>query len=151
MYFLGTHPQTVDDKGRVVIPARLRPQLSGLQDKLLVVTKWKRRERPCLDVHPFSGWQQIMGRLQAKKRFGTKVSAFESWYTGNAQIVEPDAQWRILLPQVLREYALLEREVVLAGANDRLRIWRKDFYHEVDGADEREIFGDSQLLEELEL
>jgi MraZ protein len=150
MYFLGTYPQTVDDKGRVVIPARLRDQLSELQDTVLVATKWRRRNQPCLDVHPFSGWQKEMSRLQAKRRSNPRIGAFETWYTGNAAPIEPDGQGRVVLPQGLRDYARLERDVVLVGAHDRFRIWNRDLYDRVNGEDEVDIFADGKLLEEIE-
>jgi MraZ protein len=80
--FRGTHHYSVDDKGRVAIPARFIKVLSGLQDECLVVTRFKRRSRPCLDVYPVSVWQRFEEKIAAEKRFNKKVAAFASWYVG---------------------------------------------------------------------
>jgi MraZ protein len=149
--FLGNHQHAVDDKGRVAIPARFREALSGLQDGRLVVTKFKRRGRPCLDVYTMPAWAAFLEKVSSKKRFGRKVSTFESWYVGAAQPVEIDGQGRMLIPPILRGYAELGREIVFAGVTDKFRIWNKELFHQVDSEDERDIFGDPDLLDELEL
>jgi len=149
--FRGNHQYSVDDKGRVAIPARFREALSGLQDERLVVTNFKRRGRPCLDVHPLSGWQRFLEKVGAQKRFSPRIAAFEDWYVGGAHDVQVDAQGRILVPHILREYAKLEREVIFAGVSDRFRIWNKDLFHQVHSENEREVFEDPTLLEDLGL
>ena len=151
--FRGNHLYSVDDKGRVAIPARFIKELSGLQDERLVVTRFKRRNRPCLDVYPLSAWQRLEEKIAAKKRFDKRVSAFESWYVGAAQDVQIDAQGRMLVPPTLRKHAGLAREVMLVGATDKFQIWDKDVFEEVDREDERELFDDpnSTVLDDLEL
>jgi len=149
--FRGNHHYVVDDKGRVAIPARFREALSGLQDERLVVTKFKRRERPCLDVYPLSTWLHFEEKITAKKRFSKKIAAFESWYVGAAQDVQLDAQGRMVIPPTLRAYAGIGREVMFAGVTDKFRIWDKDVFHQVDGEDEHEVFEDPGFLDELEL
>ena len=151
--FRGTHLYSVDDKGRVAIPARFIKVLSGLQDEGLVVTRFKRRNRPCLDVYPLSVWQRFEEKIAAEKRFNKKMAAFESWYVGAAQDVLPDAQGRMLIPPTLRKHAGIGREVMFVGATDKFHIWDKDVFEEVDHADEQELFDDpdSSLLDELGL
>jgi MraZ protein len=149
--FFGTSAHTVDEKGRVAIPARFRDELSRLQDELIFVTKFKRRERPCLDAYPASDFAKLQRRINRLPRFGVKRQAFESWYVGAAQEVRLDTQNRLLIPPQLREYAKIGREVMLAGANDRFRIWNKDLFHQVDREDEQAIFEDADFMNELEL
>src|SRR6185436_8030347 len=151
--FRGNHLYSVDDKGRVAIPARFIKVLSGLQDEGLVVTRFKRRNRPCLDVYPLSVWQRFEEKIASEKRFNKKLAAFESWYVGAAQDVLPDAQGRMLIPPTLRKHAGIGREVMFVGATDKFHIWDKDVFEEVDHADERELFDDpdSTLLDELGL
>ena len=103
--FRGNHHYSVDDKGRVAIPARFREELSRLQDERLVVTRFKRQNRPCLDVYPLSAWQRFEERIAGEKRFGKRMGAFESWYVGAAQDVQVDTQGRMLIPPTLRDYA----------------------------------------------
>ena len=150
--FRGTHQYLVDDKGRVAIPARFREVLSGLQDERLVVTKFRRRGRPCLDVYPLAGWQRFEEKIATEKRFNRKLATFEAYYVGSAQDVQLDAQGRMLIPPTLREYAGIGREVMFVGATDRFRIWAKDIYHLVDRDDEKEIFEvNPDLLDDLGL
>ncbi|HJQ73736.1 MAG TPA: division/cell wall cluster transcriptional repressor MraZ [Gaiellaceae bacterium] len=149
--FRGTHLYSVDDKGRVAIPARFRDELSGLQDSRLVVTRFKRRNRPCLDVYPLPAWQRFEEKLSGEKRFGRKMGVFESWYVGAAQDVQVDAQGRMLIPPTLREYAGIGREVMFVGVTEKFRIWDKDVFHQVDREDEHDLFEDPSFLDELGL
>jgi MraZ protein len=149
--FRGNHYHSVDGKGRVAIPARFREALSGLQDERLVVTRFKRRARRCLDVYPLSTWLRLEQRITEKKRFSRKFAAFEAYYVSGAQDVQIDGQGRLLIPPPLRSYAALGREAVFTGLIDRFQIWNKDVWHHVEGEDEQEVFDDPELLEELEL
>jgi MraZ protein len=149
--FRGNHLYAVDDKGRVAIPARFRDELSALQDSRLVVTRFKRRNRPCLDVYPLGAWRGLEDKLAAEKRFGKKMSAFESWYVGAAQDVQVDAQGRMLIPPTLRDWAGIRREVMVVGATEKFRIWDKEMFQEVDREDEHELFAEGDFLDELGL
>jgi MraZ protein len=149
--FCGNHLYAVDDKGRVAIPARFRDELSALQDGRLVVTRFKRRNRPCLDVFPIAEWRRFQEQLAAEKRFGRKRSAFKSWYVGAAQEVQLDAQGRLLIPPTLREYAGVGREVMIVGATEKFRIWDKDVFQQIDREDEDEVFEDPAFLDEIGL
>jgi MraZ protein len=149
--FRGNHLYSVDDKGRVAIPARFRDELSALQDSRLVVTRFKRRNRPCLDVYPISAWQRFEQKLAAERRFGKKTSAFESWYVGAAHDVQVDTQGRLLIPPTLREYAGIGREVMFVGATEKFRIWDKGVFEQVDREDEQDLFEDPDFLDQLGL
>jgi MraZ protein len=141
----------LDEKGRVAIPARFREELSQLQDELIFVTRWRRRERPCLDAYPASQFARLQKRLGKLDRFNSKREVFESWYIGAAQDVRLDAQNRLLIPPQLREYAQLGRDVVLAGAGDRFRIWNKELFHQVDHEDGLALFASADFMNELGL
>ena len=149
--FRGNHLYAVDDKGRVAIPARFRDELSALQDARLVVTRFKRRNRPCLDVYPLSAWRHLEDKIAAEKRFGKKVGVFESWYVGAAQDAQVDGQGRMLIPPTLREWAAIGREVMFVGATEKFRIFDKDVFQQVDREDEQELFEDPDFFEQLGL
>ena len=76
--FRGHFEHTVDDKGRVAIPARFREALSGLQEERLVVTKYAIRGVRCLDVYPLAAWRQLEVRLQSQKRFDPRLVSFRN-------------------------------------------------------------------------
>jgi len=149
--FRGNHLYAVDDKGRVAIPARFRDELSALQDSRIVVTRFKRQNRPCLDVYPLSAWRQLEDKIAGANRFGKKRAAFESWYVGAAQDAQVDAQGRMLIPPTLREWAAIGREVMFVGATEKFRIFDKDVFQEVDREDERELFEDPGFFDGLDL
>src|SRR5437773_8730166 len=101
----GTHQYLVDDKGRVAIPARFREVLSVLQDERLVVPKFRRRGRPCLDVYPLSGWQRFAEKIATARRFNRKLAPFEAYYIAAAQDVQPAAQEREWIPPTQWQHA----------------------------------------------
>ena len=149
--FRGNHLYSVDDKGRVAIPARFRDELSGLQDSRLVVTRFKRRNEPCLDVYPIAAWQRFEARLAGDRRFGRKTGVFESWYVGAAQDVQVDAQGRMLIPPTLRDFARIGREVMFGGVTEKFRIWDRETFEKVDREDEHDLFADPDFLDQLGL
>jgi MraZ protein len=149
--FRGNYQHSLDDKGRVAIPARFREALSGLQDERLVVTRFKRRGRRCLVAYPVSAWLRFEEKIGEKRRFNRKMAAFESYYVSAAQDVQIDGQGRLLVPPMLREYAGLGRDVMFTGLIERFQIWDVDVWHQVEREDEQEIFDDPDLLDELEL
>ncbi len=149
--FRGHFEHTVDDKGRVAIPARFREALSGLQDERLVVTKFGLRGRHCLDVYPLSAWRELEGRILRKNRFNAKLIRFSNYYISGAHECQLDSQGRIVVPSLLREYAGLGREVMFTGDIDKFRLWDKDVWQQVFGQDEQEILDNAELFSELDL
>jgi MraZ protein len=146
--FRGHFEHAVDDKGRVAIPARFRDALSGLQDERLVVTKFKIRRRPCLDVYPFSAWRLLEGKILSKNRFDPEVRQLKSAYVSVAHECPVDSQGRILIPPLLRAHAGLRREVMFTGEIDMFRIWDKKVWQVTAGEDEG-IFDEPDLLKQL--
>jgi len=149
--FRGHYTHTVDDKGRVAIPARFREALAGLQEERLVVTKFALHGRRCLDVYPFGAWQELEERLREKKRFDPVVARFRNYYVSGAHECVVDSQGRILLPQLLREYAGLRRDVMFTGDIEKFRIWDKDTWQEVFAADEQAFLESADPWGEIDL
>src|SRR5438067_13549782 len=97
--FRGHFEHTVDDKGRVAIPARFREALSGLQEERLVVTKYAIRGVRCLDAYPLAAWRQVEARLQSQKRFDPRLVSFRNYCLSGARVDQVDGQAQILIPQ----------------------------------------------------
>jgi MraZ protein len=121
--FRGHFEHAVDDKGRVAVPAQFREALSGLQEERLVATKFKIGTHRCLDVYPFSAWRRLESSLFAKDRFDPRYVPFRNVYVSGAHELALDAQGRVLLPPLLREYAGIARDVMITGDVDKFRIW----------------------------
>lgn len=120
--FRGLTAINLDGKGRMAIPARYRP---GLEKKdasgLLVVTI--DTEQPCLLLYPYHQWEVIEAKLEALSSFNPVTRRIQRLLMGHATELEMDSAGRILLPTLLREYAGLDRCVMLVGQGKKFEIW----------------------------
>jgi len=114
--FLGTHTPRLDDKGRMFLPAKYREVLSAG----LVLTKGQER---CLYVFPETEFARITEALSAAPVTAKAVRDYSRVFFASASDEIPDKQGRITIPQGLRDYAGLQRDCVVIGANTRLEIW----------------------------
>jgi MraZ protein len=122
--FEGRFSNTLDDKGRVAIPARYREALAGSGQDKLMVTSFNISGVPCLEAYDTRAWQDLVVAIQARAgAFGNAKALFESVYIGEAQPCQPDKQGRILLPQWLRERARLTGEVVFIGVGRKFQMF----------------------------
>jgi MraZ protein len=114
--FLGTHSPRLDDKGRLILPAKYREELaSGL-----VLTKG---QDGCLYVFPVGEFGRITDALRTAPVTAKAVRDYSRVLFASASDEELDRQGRITIPPGLREYARLDRDCVVIGANTRLEIW----------------------------
>jgi MraZ protein len=114
--FLGTHQPRLDDKGRLFLPAKYREELA----EGLVITKGQER---CLYVFPVEEFQRITEALSTAPVTAKAVRDYSRVFFASASDEKPDKQGRITIPPTLRQYAGLERDCVVIGANTRLEIW----------------------------
>ncbi|MEI6361067.1 MAG: division/cell wall cluster transcriptional repressor MraZ [Actinomycetes bacterium] len=117
--FLGTHYPRLDDKGRLVLPAKYRESLAPG----LVLTKGQDR---CIWVWPAAEFAAYADRLNEASRSDAKVQAYQRVLFSGASDEIPDKQGRITVPAALREYAGLDRDVVVVGKNTTAEIWAPD-------------------------
>ena len=114
--FLGTHTPRLDDKGRLILPAKFRDDLAGG----VVITKGQER---CLYVFPTAEFRRLAEQLQAKPVTHKAARAYGRVFFASAHDELPDKQGRVTIPAHLREYAGLDRDVVVIGASNRVEIW----------------------------
>ena len=114
--FLGTHTPRLDDKGRLFLPAKYRDELAGG----LVITKGQER---CLYVFPLAEFSRITEVLRTAPVTGKAVRDYSRVFFASASDELPDKQGRITIPPALRQYAGLQRDCAVVGANTRLEIW----------------------------
>jgi len=114
--FLGEYQHSVDDKGRVVMPARFRDRLGDG----LVVTKGQER---CLYVFPMDRWEEEVSKLNRLPRTNRTNRNYARSFFGAASDQQMDKQGRVQIPQSLRTYAALDKDVVVLGVADRVEIW----------------------------
>ena len=127
--FMGEYNHTIDAKGRLIIPAKFREVLGDE----FVVTKGM---DGCLFVFDNSEWQAFAEKLRSLPMIDKEVRQFTRFFLAGAASVEVDKQGRVLIPAVLREYASIEKEVVLAGVLNRIEIWDKERWMEQNSFDD---------------
>ena len=118
MMFMGEYNHTIYTKGRLIIPAKFREQLGNE----FVVTKGL---DGCLFVFPMNEWELFEQKLRTLPLTQKSARKFTRFFVAGATECELDKQGRILLPQTLREFAQLEKDVVLSGNLNRVEIWSK--------------------------
>ena len=121
--FMGEYNHTIDAKGRLIIPAKFR-ELLGTE---FVLT---RGLDGCLFIYPVDEWKAFEQKLRALPLTNKNARTFSRFFVAGAAMCELDRQGRVLVPQTLREFAGLEKDVVLTGNLDRIEVWSKDKWSE---------------------
>lgn len=121
--FIGRHYHTLESKGRLAIPPLFRTQLG----KKPIVT---RGLDGCLFLVPDGTWQKLTASLRGSPLTKQDTREFIRLVAHDAQPVTFDAQGRTLIPRILREYAKIEKKVVIAGSLDWIEIWDQTRYHQ---------------------
>lgn len=128
--FMGEFFHTMDAKGRVIIPAKMREELG----ERCIITRAVADK--CLIVYTEEGFKGVSESLKAAKKVNSILaSKLSRLLFGTAQMQEFDKQGRVLIPATLREYAGIDKEAVIVGTNDRVEIWSKanwnSFYEDI--------------------
>ena len=121
--FMGEYNHTIDAKGRLIVPAKFREILGDN----FIVTKGL---DGCLFVYPNDEWTRFEEKLKSLPLTNKNARQFTRFFLAGAAACEVDKQGRILLPQVLREFANLEKDVVLVGVASRIEIWSRERWDE---------------------
>ena len=114
--FLGEHRHALDDKGRIIFPARLRDEL-GSQVVL------QKGIEACVVVFPPAEWEKEVEKVTALPTTKPEARRYRRFFFSQAQSERIDKQGRLTIPQSFREYAGLARDVVIAGIGPRVEIW----------------------------
>lgn len=117
--FMGEYNHTIDAKGRLIIPAKFREALG----EEFVLTKGL---DGCLSIYPMNEWESFEEKLKKLPLTDKNARAFLRFFVAGATSCELDKQGRILVPATLREFAGLDKEVVLTGNITRVEVWSKE-------------------------
>lgn len=124
--FMSEYNHTVDAKGRLIIPSKFRDVLG----EEFVVSKGM---DGCLFVYANDDWNAFEQKLTSLPLINKEARQFARFFLAGAAQVELDKQGRILLPANLREFAGLDKDVVLVGVGSRIEIWSKEKWDNVAG------------------
>jgi len=123
---IGTYECKVDAKGRLMLPAALKKQLSPVLENGFVI---KRAVfQPCLELYPMQEWEVLMQKINKLNRFKKKNNDFIRRFTAGVKMVEVDANGRLLIPKDLVGFAQISKETVLSSAVNIIEIWDKTKY-----------------------
>ncbi|MBV8223075.1 MAG: division/cell wall cluster transcriptional repressor MraZ [Candidatus Eremiobacteraeota bacterium] len=129
--FTGQFEHSLDEKGRLTIPARLRARLG--EHFVLTIAP----PEPALAMYPDAAWSEFCAKLEAAPRKDAQYRSFVRHLFAHTEEATLDAQGRLLIPPTLRDYAQLERDAVLVGALTRIEMWSAANWRKASAAPDR--------------
>jgi MraZ protein len=117
--FRGLNALNLDPKGRLALPTKCRDSLKASGSLIVTIDPDQR----CLLLYPFPEWQKIENKIAEFPSFNAAARRIQRLLVGHATELELDNNGRILLPAVLRDYALLDKKTMLLGQGNRFEIW----------------------------
>ena len=136
MSFTGEFRHTVDVKGRLIVPSRMRDTLSG--DKVFL-TRWL---EDCIAIWSQQGWEEMEAKLLSAGSASRDARNFVRMVSSSVHTDEVDKQGRITVPQRLRDMAGISRDVVVIGALNRGEIWAPDRWEQQRESVDEDRFAD---------
>ena len=137
---VGSYNHKIDAKGRTVLPSRIRSELGNTVVATIGIDS-------CIALYPMDRWEELLLKLKDLSSFKKKTRDFRRVLLSMATEQDVDAAGRILLPSLLKEYASIEQEITLIGAEDHVEIWDTKRWEE----HRRSVLLDfSDLAEDLE-
>jgi len=118
--FRGVSHLALDSKGRLAVPAKHREALAADSSGRVILTA---DPSQCLLVYPLAEWEPIQKRLMTLSSFNERIRGLQRLLVGHADDVELDGAGRILVPPALRQYAALDKRVVLVGQGNKFELW----------------------------
>ena len=143
--FRGVAQLSLDNKGRLAVPSRYREALLVRCAARLVITADSDK---CLLIYPLPDWEPIQQKLMGLSSFNPRIRDLQRRLIGYAEDVEMDAAGRVLVSPELREFAALEKNVVLVGQGNKFELWDKERWEQV--LERGAGFSDGDLPPELE-
>lgn len=121
--FRGVNSLNLDDKGRMAIPSRYREDITELCEGQLVMTVDRDQ---CLLLYPFPEWEEIEKKLVKLPSLNKQARRLQRLLIGHATELEMDGNARILIPPPLREFAALDKKIMLIGQGNKFEIWDEE-------------------------
>ena len=126
--FRGINKVSLDGKSRMALPARLRDTVQAASFGKLVLTVDIREK--CLMLYPLPEWEKVQETLTGLANVRTEIRTVQRILIGHATDLELDAQGRVLIPRQLRDYARLDKKLILLGQGNKIEIWNEAQWNE---------------------
>jgi MraZ protein len=140
--FIGEYVYSIDDKKRLAIPAKFRKALG----KNAVITRGLDN---CLVIYPLEEWEKVAKKLENLPSAESDARAFARIMLAGAVDCELDKLGRILIPDYLKNYAFLKKNVAINGLSNRIEVWEEARWKEYKEKTEKQIGDMAQRLKEL--
>lgn len=144
----GVHSLALDAKGRIAVPSRYRDTLNQAAANQLVITI--DTESKCLLVYPLPEWEVIQEKISALSSFNKAARRIQRLLIGYATDVDLDSAGRLLISAPLREYAQLDKKVVLLGQGNKFELWSESIWEQARDEYIAAAGSDESMTEELE-
>lgn len=137
--FMGEYQHTIDEKGRMIIPAKFRELLGDA----FVITRGLDH---CLFVYPMDEWAVLEKKLKSLPLMKSDARAFTRFFFSGATECGLDKQGRVNIPQNLRQHAKLAKDTIVIGVSNRVEVWSKEQWVEYNQASEEQF---NEIAEKL--
>jgi MraZ protein len=117
--YMGESDHSLDSKGRLIIPSRFK---EGLGEKIIISKAFD----PCLYIYDLAAWEDFVSRLNKLPSISEQTRKLRRHFIGGSFEVEIDKQGRALIPAKLREYARINKDIVLSGVGSNIELWSKE-------------------------
>ena len=124
--FIGSFKYSIDSKGRISLPAKLRKYVSTEANDTFIMTRGTAK---CIDIYPMDQWKELAAnKLNKLNTFNPQEAMFVRMFLQEAAEDKLDSQARILIPKSLIEFAEIQKDVFILGAVKKIEIWNPDIY-----------------------
>jgi MraZ protein len=144
--FRGSSFHTIDPKGRIIIPARFRDVIKASGAESIMITCMD----GCLFAYTHDQWGKLEQKILQLPEKSEAMRRFQRIFIGGAHDCKSDAQGRVLIPPFLKQYAELEKDIVLVGVLARFEIWSRENWDQENGQMKKDM-GDDQVRQEIAL
>ncbi len=149
--FRGNFAHTVDEKGRVSLPSDFRKILQGANEQSIVITNYISDGARCLEGFALSTWKDFEKKLREKSRFSSQLQKLENFYLSRASECQIDGSGRILLPQYLRVYAGIEKDVTFTSSIHGFRVWDTRVWNLTFSSTEEALMANPDLFADIDI
>jgi MraZ protein len=149
--FRGNYTHALDIKGRISLPAEFRKVLDNQAENSIVLTNYISDGSRCLEGFSLKAWEAFENRLREKSRFSAKLQQLENFYLSRSAQCAMDGSGRILIPQHLRSYAGLEKDVTFTSSIHGFRVWDSRVWDHVFQQAEQALMSNPDLFADVDL
>ncbi len=149
--FRGNFSHSVDEKGRISLPAEFRKILTERDQGSVVLTNYISDGARCLEGFAEESWRSFEARLREKSRFSAKLQRLENFYLSRSAECLIDKSGRILIPPHLRTYAGLEKEATFTSSIHGFRIWDSRVWEMIFEQTEAALLEDPELFADVDV